>query len=149
MDDQLGYLIPITGIIGLWAFMIIRSLARAKVRELEIRERIAMIEKGHVPAPEVDPRGFERAMVDRDYYRGGAYRFRRAGTTLIGVGLGLMVMITFAGDNPRTGIGVGGFLVMIGLAFLANGMFDRRPIPESPSRPAPSSITPSDAPKLD
>src|SRR5262245_33985251 len=99
MDDQLGYLIPITGIIGLWVFMIIRSLTRAKVRELEIRERIAMIEKGHVPAPEVDPRGFERAMADRDCYRGGAFRFRRAGTTLIGVGLGLMVMITFAGDN--------------------------------------------------
>ena len=149
MDDQLGYLIPITGIIGLWAFMIIRSLARAKVRELEIRERIAMIEKGHVPAPEVDPRGFERAMSAQDYYRSGGFRFRRAGTTLIGVGLGLMVMITFAGDNARTGIGVGGFLVMIGLAFLANGLFDRRPISESPSRPGASSLTPSDPSKID
>jgi len=149
MDGQLGYLIPITGIIGLWAFMIIRSLARAKVRELEIRERIAMIEKGHVPAPEVDPRGFERALASREFYRSGGFRFRRAGTTLIGVGLGLMVMISFAGENPRTGIGVGGFLVMIGLAFLANGLFDRRQISEFPSTSASSNMAPPDPTKLD
>src|SRR5262245_46129275 len=105
MDDQLGYFVPIAAIVGLWAYMIIRSMARAKVRELEIRERIALIEKGHVPAPEVDPRGFDRAMArrERGYHHSGGFRFRRAGTTLIGVGLGLMVMIAFAGDNPRTG----------------------------------------------
>ena len=33
-----------------------------RMRELRIRERIAMIEKGLVPPPEVDPAGFDRAM---------------------------------------------------------------------------------------
>ena len=65
MDDVfvLGpFLIPITAIIGSFIYIIIKTLAKARVRELEIRERIAMIERGLVPPPEVDPRGFDRAM---------------------------------------------------------------------------------------
>jgi hypothetical protein len=150
--SDLVYLIPITTIAGLWVYMIIRSLARAKVRELEIRERIAMIEKGHIPAPEVNPSGFERAMARREarFYYGGASRHRRVGTILIGLGLGLMLMISFAGDDPQTGLGVGGFLVMIGLAFVANGLIEQRRMPDGAhgagGGPAPSAI---DAPKVE
>ena len=60
------FLIPITAIIGSFVFIIIKTLAKARVRELEIRERIAMIERGLVPPPEVDPRGFDRAMNRSD-----------------------------------------------------------------------------------
>jgi len=56
------FLIPIISIVAVFVLLIVRTLARARVRELEIRERIAMIERGLVPAPEVDPRGFDRAM---------------------------------------------------------------------------------------
>ena len=56
-----------------------------------------MIERGLVPPPEVDPRGFDRAM---DRYRrataSGSGRHRRAGVTLMGVGFGLMVLIGVA-----------------------------------------------------
>jgi hypothetical protein len=139
-------LIPLAMVLGLWAYLIVRALSRSRVRELEIRERIAMIEKGHVPAPEVDPRGFERALAkDITAYRAstGSYRHRRAGTTLIGVGLGLMMMIAFAGNDPQTGLGVGGFLVMIGLAFVVNGLLERGPGPaETPSKTAGSAIEP-------
>ena len=130
------FMIWITAIAGLWAYLIVRSLSKSKIRELEIRERIALIEKGHVPAPETDPRGFESAfakdVVEVMEYRArhGSIRHRRAGTALIGVGLGLWLMISFAGDAPQTGIGVGGFLVMIGLAFVINGLFERDPGPE-------------------
>lgn len=132
-------MIPIVAIVAFWAYMIVKSIARSRVRELEIRERIAMIEKGLVPPPEVDPRGFERAMMSREraHYYGGSIRHRRAGTTLIGVGLGLMLMITFAGESPETGIGVGGFLVMIGLAFLVNGFLEQRQPGEFPSEDRP------------
>ena len=65
MDDALftvsPFLVPIIGILAIFAFATIRTLLRARVRELEIRERIVMIEKGLVPPPEVDPRGFDRA----------------------------------------------------------------------------------------
>jgi hypothetical protein len=158
-------LIPITAIAGLWLYLIVRSLARSRVRELEIRERIAMIERGHVPAPEVDPKGFERAMEvaqsiherrekgPQDEYGSygsrGSFRHRRAGTALIGVGLGLMVLIAFAGDDPQQAVGVGGFLVMLGLAFLVNGLLEQRHLDRSSaSRVAPLEATPkSDDPR--
>ncbi len=83
------FLIPIVAIIGAFTTAIIATLSRARVRELEIRERIAMIEKGLVPPPEVDPHGFDRAMdrYDRfDRYRGRSpRRHRSAGVTLMGV----------------------------------------------------------------
>jgi hypothetical protein len=62
------FLIPIVAIIGAFVTAIVATLSRARVRELEIRERIAMIEKGLVPPPEVDPHGFDRAMDRYDRY---------------------------------------------------------------------------------
>jgi uncharacterized protein DUF6249 len=147
-------LIPIIAIVAGCTIAIVGTLARSRVRELEIRERIAMIEKGLVPPPEVDPRGFDRAMAHQDRY---AYatgyrpygRHRRGGITLIGVGFGLMVLIAATG-HPRNSIGVGGFLVILGLAFLINGLFEpreSRPLPPtSAGSPTPSSTptSPSD-----
>lgn len=126
------FLIPITAILGAFVYIIIKTLAHSRVRELEIRERIAMIERGLVPPPEVDPKGFDRALnrlEDRDYRRDLRHapgRHRRAGVTLMGVGFGLMVMIAFAGESPRSAIGVGGFLVVMGLAFFVNSLMDSR-----------------------
>jgi hypothetical protein len=120
------FLIPITAIIGAFVFVIVKTLVRARVRELEIRERIAMIERGLVPAPEVDPRGFDRAMnrFERREYRHGSGRHRRAGVTLMGVGFGLIVLIAFTSNETSVAIGVGGFLVMIGIAFFINSLID-------------------------
>ena len=42
----------------------------------------------------------------------------------MGVGFGLMVMIGFAGGDPGAAIGVGGFLVIMGAAFLINSLFE-------------------------
>src|SRR5882724_13114740 len=120
------FLIPVTAIIGAFVFIIIKTLAKARVRELEVRERIAMIERGLVPPPEVDPRGFDRAMLvmanSRRHRAPG--RHRRAGVTLMGVGFGLMMLISVAGGAMNEGIGVGGFFVIMGLAFFINGLFD-------------------------
>jgi hypothetical protein len=137
MDDMrwiIGPLIPIVAIIGAFATAIVNSIQRARIRELEIRERIAMIEKGLVPPPEVDPRGFDRAMhiYDRVSIRSNAAsRHRRAGIVLIGVGLGMMVLIGFSGA-PDEGFGVGGFLAVLGLAFLINSLFELRHPPALP-----------------
>jgi hypothetical protein len=132
--------VPLVAIIGAFVYAIVQTLARARVRELEVRERIAMIERGLVPPPEKDPNGFDRAMHrydrDRDRERDQQYgewrpsrapaRYRSAGITLMGVGFGLMMLITFSGGDPSTAIGVGGFLVVVGLAFLVNSAFGRR-----------------------
>jgi hypothetical protein len=144
MDDfQMAwpFLIPIVGTICTFAFVIVLTLSKARVRELEVRERIAMIERGLVPPPEVDPRGFDRAMYryDRHRYRSPG-RHRRAGVTLIGVGLGLMMLISVAGGAMNEGIGVGGFFVIIGLAFFVNSLFDHagEDYPPMTSRPGPA-----------
>jgi hypothetical protein len=155
LEFHWGFLIPVVAIVAGCTVAIVGTLARNRVRELEIRERIAMIEKGLVPPPEVDPRGFDRAMARQDRlaqhtrYRPSG-RHRRGGITLMGVGFGLMVLITFANGDVRNGIGVGGFLVIMGLAFLINGLFESRELrqmpPTSPGSPTPPSttISPSD-----
>src|SRR5215468_6508384 len=124
----MGPLIAIVAIVGAFVTAIVVSIQRTKVRELEIRERIAMIERGLVPAPEVDPRGFERAMSRlehrerRSTYAGA--RHRRAGVTLLGVGFGLMILIAFTSGEESVAIGIGGFVVVIGLAFFVNSYID-------------------------
>jgi hypothetical protein len=143
-----AFWIPITAIIGSFLYAIIQTVVKSRVRELEIRERIALIERGLVPPPEVDPRGFDRAMhrLERHESRSGAGRHRRAGVTVMGVGCGLMILIAFAGGDPQTAIGVGGFLAVIGLAFFINSLIDNRqeppigpgwtaPIPPAEHRP--------------
>jgi hypothetical protein len=119
------FLIPIVAIIGGISVAIASTISRGRIRELQIRERIAMIERGLVPPPEVDPAGFDRAMWhDRPGHGGPARGQRRAGIIVMGVGLGLMVLISVAGGTVREGIGVGGFLVIVGLAFLINSALE-------------------------
>ncbi len=133
-------MLPIVSIIGAFTYAIVQSMHRARVRELEVRERIAMIEKGLVPPPEVDPRGFDRAMTryDRVQWTTTAARHRRAGITLIGVGVGLMVLIGFSG-SPDEGLAIGGCLCVLGVAFLVNSMFELRQQPPVPPVNGPTS----------
>jgi hypothetical protein len=132
------FLVPVLAIVGWFTYMIVRAITSARVRELEVRERIAMIERGLVPPPEKDPGGFDRAMDRYDQVRDRADygrtpgRYRSVGVTLIGVGFGLMLMIGVAGESPDAGVGVGGFLVLIGLAFVVNGWMSNRYAPRNP-----------------
>ena len=146
MDDmQMAwpFLIPIVGTICVFAYIIVLTLSRARVRELEVRERIALIERGLMPPPEVDPRGFDRAMhrYERLRYRAPG-RHRRAGITLMGVGFGLLMLIGVAGGAMNEGIGVGGFFVIMGLAFFINGLFDQPVDDYRPAAPRPASSGP-------
>src|SRR3954468_19787726 len=139
MDDmQMAwpFLIPIVGTICVFAYVIVLTMSRARVRELEIRERIALIEKGLMPPPEVDPHGFDRAMkhYDRALLSSSSSRHRRAGIVLIAIGIGLFLMIGVAGHEPNAGIGVGGFIGVLGLAFLINSLFERQ-IPAQATSP--------------
>lgn len=106
--EALAVLIPIVAIAG-WISVAITSIrTKAKTRQLEIQERIAMIQKGLVPAPEADPRGFDRAMnrYDHRHSTSGPARHRRAGITLIGVGLGLMVLLYFVDERSSASASV-------------------------------------------
>jgi hypothetical protein len=112
---------------------------------------IALIERGLVPPPEVDPRGFDRAMhrYDRTHSRSSG-RHRRAGVVLMGIGFGLVMLISVAGGAMNEGIGVGGFFVIMGIAFFINGLFDHPADDYQPQRPSSSNgpITP-ESPRRD
>ena len=56
------FLVPIVAIAGGIMVAIVSTVTKGRIRELEIRERIAMIERGMVPPPEADPAGFERSL---------------------------------------------------------------------------------------
>jgi uncharacterized protein DUF6249 len=160
MIPIVGILVPISAIVGVFIYVIVRTMAQARVRELEVRERIAMIERGLVPPPEKDPQGFDRAMGHYDRYRGredddewprrrSPGRYRRSGITMIGVGFGLMLLIGVAGESMNAALGVGGFLVVMGVAFFLNSLFERtsyesRPyaMPRQTPPPGPPAGTP-------
>jgi len=135
------YWIPLAAITG-WALITLyRMHIASKARELVHRERLAMIERGLVPPPEADPRQFER-MMDWHPSAAGApdrgARSLRTGLILIAVGIGLALMRYLqAGDalNARGGLGVGVFLVVIGIAFLLNAMFEARSRQSQPRAP--------------
>ena len=87
---------------------------------------------------------------DNEWYPGRRTpgRYRSAGITLMGVGFGLMLMIGVAGGAPESGIGVGGFLVVIGLAFFVNSWLSRYDAPPSSrSYSSTSSSRPQDPPR--
>lgn len=100
---------------------------RRHIRELEHRERLAMIERGLTP-----PLDFESAAVERGYSNEDAQRlsrvlrWRTAGIVMIGLGLAYFFLVTFAVRSPEIGIGVGGAFATIGGAFFANAMMLQR-----------------------
>jgi hypothetical protein len=101
-------------------------------------------ESGLVPPPETDPAGFDRAMSQRERndWMSRAPRHRRAGITLMGVGFGMMVLIGFAGgvEDRGSAIGVGGFLVVLGVAFFINNFFELRHQPPTSTGSRPNEL---------
>ena len=120
----------LAGVSVLWMAMI----NRRRIREMEHRERLAMIDRGLVPPPEVDPAGFEQHSGLARVESPSAVRSRSAGVIMIGLGLGLMVLLTFAAENPEIGVGVGGAFAMLGAAFFVNAALLAKPSSYQPTR---------------
>lgn len=110
--------IVVLGGLGLVAYTL---SGRQRLRELAIKERIALIEKGLVPSPEVDPARFETLVGLRRPVNSRAARYRSAGVIIMGLGLAMLVLLAFAGGVPEIGFGVGGGLAILGLAAFING----------------------------
>ena len=129
--------------------MIAAMMNRRRFREMEHRERLAMIERGVLPSPESDPTGFESGAGFAGTEAETGARYRTAGVLMIGFGLGLLVLISAAADNPGVGVGLGGGFAILGAASLLNYFLisrreqDRggprrwapRPAPRSPEPP--------------
>lgn len=130
MDDELvalvAMLVPITMIVGGIVLGAITLRGNQRLKELAYRERLAMIEKGMVPPgpsslePLNGPRGSGTPVPPR------ALRHQSVGVLLVGVGCGLIVLLSFAAGSPQAAVGVGGGLAVLGGAFLLNSVLTRR-----------------------
>ena len=101
--------------------MIAAMFNRRGLREMEHRERLAMIERGLMPSPERDPGGFESAAGFKSIAESPAgARYRTAGVLMIGFGLALLMLITFSAGDASAGVGVGGGFAVLGAASLLN-----------------------------
>ncbi len=129
-------LMIVAGLAILWMAM----SSRWRIREMQHRERLAMIERGLLPSPERDPGAFERrtGLGTTPVSQAGA-RSRSAGIIMIGFGLGLMMLIAFAAGATDMGIGVGGAFALLGVAFYVNGVLSsRQDVYQMPSSSLPS-----------
>ena len=127
----LGVLVPLSILTSGGVLLILMGMyQRTKTLEMEHRERLAMIQRGLVPAPETDPLGFESAVGPYESDR--SERWRTAGTLTIGLGLALAVLLTVTAEASNVGLGIGGAFIVLGTAILLNGYQrgrSRRPAP--------------------
>jgi Domain of unknown function (DUF6249) len=121
MSDNGIVLFLLVSIVAGVVLMIAAMNNRRKMREMEHRERLAMIERGAVPPPETNPAAFEAAVGLDDSKDGdNSHRYRTAGVLMVGLGFGLMFVIGVAGGAPEAGFGIGAAWVSLGGASLLN-----------------------------
>ena len=117
--------------------------SQRQIREMEHRERLAMIERG-LPPPADFESAVERTLSTEDAARyARVLRWRTAGIIMIGLGLAYFFLVTFAVRNPEIGIGVGGAFTVIGAAFFVNALMLQKSarIPARRAEPRASSNT--------
>jgi hypothetical protein len=121
--DWLFALLPLVGLVGVLGLMAHWISARRTLRELEIKERVALIEKGLSPPPELMPTG---SVDEVNSPATRADRYRTAGILFVGLGLALMLLLGAAAKEPQVGVGVGGAIAILGAALIANSVFGSR-----------------------
>ena len=126
-------------VVGMIAGVIVIMMAmrqRSQQLEMQHRERMAMIERGQVP---IDPPNIPHRLISSGGSRstGAGSRSMSVGIVVTAFGLGLMTIIGVAAGSPDVGIGIGGAIVILGLAFIANSLVSRNyhgPDSHPPSR---------------
>ena len=116
-------------------FIVVMGL-RQRSQQLEMRhkERMAMIERGLVLGPEDSfSHGGGRTVASR---QGFSPRAMSLGIVVVAIGLGLMSIISLAGESPQIGVGVGGAIAIIGAAFIVSSLVARTQ-PQPPPMPPP------------
>ena len=121
--DWLFALLPLVGLVGVLGLTAHWISARRTLRELEIKERVALIEKGLSPPPELMPTG---SVDEVSSPATRADRYRTAGILFVGLGLALMLLLGAAAGSPQVAVGVGGAIALLGAALIANSVFGSR-----------------------
>jgi hypothetical protein len=132
MDERdfvvVAVMLPALIIIGGVVVMVWGIRHATRQAELAHEERMAMIERGITP-PDLAERGRDR--------RRRAHGFKMSfGILLCGLGVGLLMLITFAAEAPGTGFGIGGAVIAVGLAFITSALLTERQGPSLEERTA-------------
>ena len=140
-DDTAVMLILLVMVLSAVALIAIVLRGRQRLRELAIRERIAMIERGLMPPPEVDPDRFDRGLllayaIKRASNPKGT-RYRTMGVMIMGLGAALFLLLAFAAGVPEVAFGVAGGVFVLGIAAYANGALISRDLPHEAARTPP------------
>jgi hypothetical protein len=134
-EDSIFFLasvLPLSVIVGGVLIILMAMKQRSQTMEMKHRERMAMIEKGLLTAPERNPGAFDAVLHRHDQVAEPPGRSISFGVIVIALGIGFMLMVGFAGDSPGAAIGVGGATVVLGIAFIVNGELKRRSQPPPP-----------------
>jgi hypothetical protein len=121
-QQTLILLLPLAAIVGVLLLTAHWISVRRSIRELEIKERIALIEKGIAPAPERTASG---SVEGESLPPVRADRYRSSGILLVGLGLALMLLLATTAGIPAIGVGVGGSIAIVGAALIANSLFGK------------------------
>jgi hypothetical protein len=130
---QVQELFALVFIVGMFAGVFVIFLAmrqRAQLREMEHRERMAMIERGQVPTEPLAPGSRLTGTTGRAAVTSA--RFMSLGIIVIAVGLGLMTIVSIAGGSPGAGIGVGGAIAILGVALIVNSLVSANTVSDAP-----------------
>jgi hypothetical protein len=113
---------------------------RTKVLELRHAERLAMIERGLLPSPEMSGLDFEGPGPPQDAVVRG--RSMSLGIVVVGFGIALTFLVGIAGGSLEAGIGLGGAIAILGGAFIVRSLVVHQPPPPPSSRPRPPAPPP-------
>lgn len=136
MDDGLlvGLVITFMGLAAGLAVIFFALRYRTKVLELRHAERLAMIERGLVPSPEMS--GFDVASPGVSQEATVRGRSMSLGIIVVGFGLALTFLVGIAGGSFEAGIGIGGAIAILGVAFIVRSLVVRQSLPPAvPPRP--------------
>jgi len=118
------FLIPVVAIICVFTMICLTIVRQGRVRELQIKERIAMIQRGLTPPPEMVP--IEDPFEGKNSQDTARRRFLGGGIIIVGIGIGVGLIIGIAGGQPHIALGVGGAIVVVGLALIVNSQLATR-----------------------
>jgi hypothetical protein len=130
--DDIGILLCLL-VLSAVALIAMAMRGRQRLKELAIRERIAMIERGMLPPPEVDPDRFDRGLLLAYAMQRGSNpkgtRYRTMGVMLMGLGSALFLLLAFAAGVPDVALGVAGGVIVLGIAAYVNGALVSNDVP--------------------
>ena len=132
---ETGEVFALIFIVGMMAGVFVIFMAmRQRSQQLEMlhRERMAMIERGQVP---IDPPKVTYRLIPGGRSSGTGSRSMSVGIVVVAFGLGLMTIIGIAAGSPEVAVGIGGAIVILGLAFITNSLVSRNTVPDAPPPP--------------